>query len=77
MRQTHVAGERLFVDYAGDGDPVVINRLNGEVRMGCRDNRSVVYSASSRSTLKPATISSKSSKSATAVDRRSSPPSFP
>ncbi|MBM3564349.1 MAG: IS21 family transposase [Alphaproteobacteria bacterium] len=33
MRQTHVAGERLFVDYAGDGAPVVIDRLTGEVRM--------------------------------------------
>ena len=27
MRQTHAAGERLFVDYAGDGVPVVIDRL--------------------------------------------------
>ena len=27
MRQTHVAGERLFVNYAGDGVPVVIDRL--------------------------------------------------
>jgi transposase len=26
MRQTHVAGERLFLDYAGD-------RLTGEIRM--------------------------------------------
>ena len=33
MRQTHVAGERLFVDYAGDGVPVVIDRLTGEIRM--------------------------------------------
>jgi transposase len=32
MRQTHVAGERLFVDYAGDGVPVVIDRLTGELR---------------------------------------------
>ena len=32
MRQTYVAGERLFVDYAGDGVPVV-DRLTGEVRM--------------------------------------------
>ena len=32
MRQTHVAGERLFVDYAGDGVPVVVNRLTGEIR---------------------------------------------
>jgi transposase len=33
MRQTHAAGERLFVDYAGDGVPVVIDRLTGELRM--------------------------------------------
>src|SRR5271168_143468 len=33
MRQTHGAGERLFVDYAGDGVPVVVDRLTGEVRM--------------------------------------------
>jgi len=33
MRQTHAAGERLFVDYAGDGVPVVIDRLTGEMRM--------------------------------------------
>jgi len=33
MRQTYAAGERLFVDYAGDGVPVVIDRLTGEVRM--------------------------------------------
>jgi transposase len=32
MRQTHVAGERLFVDYAGDGVPVVVDRLTGELR---------------------------------------------
>jgi transposase len=33
MRQTHAAGERLFVDYAGDGVPVVIDRATGEMRM--------------------------------------------
>ena len=33
MRQTYAAGERLFVDYAGDGVPVVIDRFTGEVRM--------------------------------------------
>ncbi len=33
MRQTHAAGERLFVDYAGDGVPVVIDRLTGKIRM--------------------------------------------
>jgi transposase len=32
MRQTHAAGERLFVDYAGDGVPVLIDRLTGEIR---------------------------------------------
>ncbi len=32
MRQTHVAGERLFVDYAGDGVPIVIDRLTGEIK---------------------------------------------
>ena len=30
MRQTHAAGDKLFVDYAGDGVPVVIDRLTGE-----------------------------------------------
>src|SRR5450755_3275864 len=33
MRQTHAAGERLFVDYAGDSVPVVIDRLTCEIRM--------------------------------------------
>src|SRR5271165_994528 len=33
MRQTYAAGERLFVDYAGDGVPVVIDRLTGEIRV--------------------------------------------
>jgi hypothetical protein len=28
LRQTHPAGERLFVDYACDGVPVVIDRLS-------------------------------------------------
>lgn len=32
MRQTHVGGERLYVDYAGDTIPVVVDRLTGEVR---------------------------------------------
>jgi len=32
MRQTHIAGEKLFVDYAGDRVPVIIDRLTGEVR---------------------------------------------
>lgn len=32
MRQTHAAGDKLFVDYAGDTVPVVIDRLTGERR---------------------------------------------
>ena len=32
MRQTHAAGEKLFVDYAGDTVPVIVNRLTGEWR---------------------------------------------
>jgi transposase len=32
MRQTHKAGEKLFVDYAGDTVSVVVNRLTGERR---------------------------------------------
>jgi len=32
MRQTHVGGDKLFVDYAGDTVPVVIDRLTGETR---------------------------------------------
>src|SRR5712675_987834 len=30
MRQTHVGGDKLFVDYAGDTVPVMIDRLTGE-----------------------------------------------
>ena len=33
IRQTRATGERLFVNYAGDGVPVVIDRLTGEIRM--------------------------------------------
>ena len=33
MRQEHRVGEKLFVDYAGDGVPVVVDRLTGERRM--------------------------------------------
>jgi transposase len=44
MRQTHAAGERLFVDYAGDGVPVVIDRLTGEIRMAHVDAGSHYYS---------------------------------
>jgi transposase len=32
MRQIHVGGDKLFVDYAGDAVPVIIDRLTGEVR---------------------------------------------
>ena len=32
MRQSHAAGDKLFVDYAGDKLGVVIDRLTGEVR---------------------------------------------
>lgn len=32
MRQEHKAGEKLFLDYAGQTIPVVIDRVNGEAR---------------------------------------------
>ena len=32
MRQNHVAGDKLFVDYAGDKVAVVVDRLTGELR---------------------------------------------
>ena len=32
MRQSHAGGEKVFVDYAGDTVPVVINRRTGEIR---------------------------------------------
>ena len=32
MRQTHVGGDKLFVDYAGDTVPVIIDRLTGKTR---------------------------------------------
>src|SRR6266446_4159774 len=32
MRQAHAGSDKLFVDYAGDTAPVVIDRLTGEVR---------------------------------------------
>ena len=31
MRQTHIGGDKLFVDYAGDTVPVIVDRLTGEV----------------------------------------------
>jgi transposase len=35
MRQTHLGGDKLFVDYAGDTMPVIVDRLTGEVRGDC------------------------------------------
>ena len=32
MRQTHAGGDKLFVDYAGDTVPVIVDRLTGEIR---------------------------------------------
>ena len=32
MRQRHAGGEKLFVDYAGDTVPVIIDRLTGKTR---------------------------------------------
>lgn len=32
MRQTHLGGDKLFVDYAGDRMPVVVDRRSGEIR---------------------------------------------
>ena len=32
MRQTHLGGEKLFVDYAGDTVPVIVDRLTGASR---------------------------------------------
>jgi transposase len=32
MRQTHAGGDKLFVDYAGDTVPVIIDRLTGKIR---------------------------------------------
>jgi len=32
MRQSYIGGEKLFVDYAGDTVPVIVDRLTGETR---------------------------------------------
>lgn len=32
MRQAHLGGDKLFVDYAGDTVPVIVDRLTGQVR---------------------------------------------
>ena len=36
MRQTHAGGDKLFVDYAGDTVPVIIDRLTGKTRPALR-----------------------------------------
>ena len=41
MRQTHVAGEKLFVDFAGATVPVVIDRRRGEIRAGANLRRDI------------------------------------
>ena len=33
MRQSHAAGDKLFVDYAGDGVPVIIDRRTGKAQL--------------------------------------------
>jgi transposase len=32
MRQTHLGGEKLFVDYAGDTVPVIVDRHRGKIQ---------------------------------------------
>ena len=32
MRQTHVGGEKLFIDYAGDAVPVIVDRFTGRTQ---------------------------------------------
>ena len=32
MRQAHAGGDKLFVDYAGDTVPVIVDRLTGQIR---------------------------------------------
>ena len=32
MRQAHLGGDKLFVDYAGDTVPVIVDRRSGEIR---------------------------------------------
>jgi len=33
MRQAHIGGDKLFVDYGGDTVPVIVDRLTGQVRL--------------------------------------------
>jgi hypothetical protein len=51
MRQTHRAGEKLFVDYAGQSIPVV-NRHSGEVHDNPRQN--ILYSSAEINRLEAA-----------------------
>ena len=39
MRQNHAAGDKLFVDYAGDKVPVVVDRLTGNRKLPGYGNR--------------------------------------
>jgi hypothetical protein len=32
MREAHIGGDKLFVDYAGDAVPLIVDRLTGQVR---------------------------------------------
>jgi transposase len=34
--QAHIGGDKLFVDYAGDTVPVIVDRLTGQVPAGRR-----------------------------------------
>jgi transposase len=49
MRQAHIGGDKLFVDYAGDTVPVIVDRLTGQVRAAqifvavpCRRRRAIL-----------------------------------
>jgi hypothetical protein len=57
MRQTHVGGDKLFVDYAGDTVPVIADRLTGEARQA-QIFVAVTFCATS-GTLTPAPIPSR------------------
>ncbi len=46
MRQSHAAGERLFVDYAGDGVPVLVDARTGELRKAQNSWRCSAHQAS-------------------------------
>jgi len=46
MRQTHAGGDKLFVDYAGDTVPVIIDRLTGKTRAVAPCLRRIGFSTS-------------------------------